>query len=408
MRHRILAPFILLALSSIPVAAPAHADPKTKDKLDLVALPSTPFGIAPLNISKRSWAYPSFCAAGGTFTQTFPVTLKITNGNGHPGDSRKLHFTATGTLAAYATLPGDVTLPDDGSVNGPYDITVNASGLAPGTYTLSVGAAGGQVFGVRKSFSVTLVVSASCVGSFVSFYTDDHLVELLDCNGFDVGTATGGTFQIIPAPGGATVAFTVPGTLYDNFIWSNTTASPVDVELDLASSGFVPSGPDAVHVKTFTTVGFTADLPTFQDVNATGTSCGTAGPCILTVAAGDTLWATWAGTWDGVGGSTSNLSNSCPGSNATVSNTNTLVSNLVTISESANSASGYLAPCPSGDVNGDAVTDVNDVFYLVNYLFAGGDAPTCGSGDVDANQAVDVNDIFYLINFLFAGGPPPL
>jgi uncharacterized repeat protein (TIGR01451 family) len=28
-------------------------------------------------------------------------------------------------------------------------------------------------------------------------------------------------------------------------------------------------------------------------------------------------------------------------------------------------------------------------------------------GDVDANGAVNVNDVFFLINFLFAGGPPP-
>jgi hypothetical protein len=28
-----------------------------------------------------------------------------------------------------------------------------------------------------------------------------------------------------------------------------------------------------------------------------------------------------------------------------------------------------------GDVNGDGVVDVSDVFYLINYLFAGGPAP---------------------------------
>jgi hypothetical protein len=404
--RRVLFAICLLACS-IPTARSARADPK-KDKLDLVALPSSPSGITPLNISKRSWAYPSFCAAGGALTQTFPVNLTLTNGDGHPGDSRKVHFSASGTLAPYTTLPPDPTITDDGSVNGPYNIDVNASGLAPGTYTLSVGVKAPGAFAVRKSVSVTVVVSASCVGTFVSFYSDEMLVELLDCNGFDIGTGTGGTFQIVPAPGGATVAFTVPDSLYDNFIWTNTTASSIGVELDLASSGFVPTGADAVHVKTFSTATFTADLPTFQAVNSTGTSCGTSGPCTVTVNAGETLWATWAGTWDGIGGSTASLSNVCPGTNATVTNTNTLLQSSVTISGSANSATGYLAPCPSGDVNGDGFTNVSDVFYLINFLFAGGPAPTCGSGNVDGVGGVDVADVFYLINFLFAGGPPPL
>ncbi|HKC24111.1 MAG TPA: hypothetical protein VKF32_05180 [Thermoanaerobaculia bacterium] len=66
----------------------------------------------------------------------------------------------------------------------------------------------------------------------------------------------------------------------------------------------------------------------------------------------------------------------------------------------------YGACLTSGDVNGDGVTNVADVFYLINYLFAGGPAPLYG-GNVDAVGGVDVSDVFYLINFLFAGGPPP-
>jgi hypothetical protein len=32
-------------------------------------------------------------------------------------------------------------------------------------------------------------------------------------------------------------------------------------------------------------------------------------------------------------------------------------------------------PFVSGDVNGDGVVDVSDVFYVINVLFAGGPAP---------------------------------
>jgi hypothetical protein len=67
------------------------------------------------------------------------------------------------------------------------------------------------------------------------------------------------------------------------------------------------------------------------------------------------------------------------------------------------------APCdgkPNGDANGDGVVDVSDVFYLINFLFAGGPAPIC-SADVDGDGLPTVSDVFYLINYLFAGGPPP-
>jgi hypothetical protein len=60
----------------------------------------------------------------------------------------------------------------------------------------------------------------------------------------------------------------------------------------------------------------------------------------------------------------------------------------------------------SGDVNGDGIVDVGDVFYLINALFAGGPGPF-GPADANGDGTVDVLDVFYLINYLFAGGPPP-
>ncbi|HKC23549.1 MAG TPA: hypothetical protein VKF32_02350, partial [Thermoanaerobaculia bacterium] len=63
--------------------------------------------------------------------------------------------------------------------------------------------------------------------------------------------------------------------------------------------------------------------------------------------------------------------------------------------------------CRSSDVNGDGKLDVNDVFHLINALFAGGPSPVCG-GDQNDDGVTDVADVFYLINFLFAGGPPPV
>lgn len=59
------------------------------------------------------------------------------------------------------------------------------------------------------------------------------------------------------------------------------------------------------------------------------------------------------------------------------------------------------------DGNGDGVTDVADVIYLIQYLFAGGPAPL-GDADGNGDGAVNVADVFYLINYLFGGGPPPV
>jgi hypothetical protein len=63
--------------------------------------------------------------------------------------------------------------------------------------------------------------------------------------------------------------------------------------------------------------------------------------------------------------------------------------------------------CVKGDVNLDGNVAVNDVFILINFLFAAGATPP-GCGDVNADGMVDVLDVFHLINFLFAAGAPPI
>jgi hypothetical protein len=62
---------------------------------------------------------------------------------------------------------------------------------------------------------------------------------------------------------------------------------------------------------------------------------------------------------------------------------------------------------PVGDANGDGVVDLADVFYVINFLFAGGPVPL-GRANVDGNASIDVADVFFLINYLFAGGPAPV
>ena len=37
----------------------------------------------------------------------------------------------------------------------------------------------------------------------------------------------------------------------------------------------------------------------------------------------------------------------------------------------------FMRLCAHADANGDGLLNVNDIFYLINFLFAGGPAPTC-------------------------------
>jgi hypothetical protein len=61
-----------------------------------------------------------------------------------------------------------------------------------------------------------------------------------------------------------------------------------------------------------------------------------------------------------------------------------------------------------GDCNGDGVTNVGDVVYLISYLYKGGPAPDPPEiGDVNCDGVVDIGDAVFLVNYLFKGGPPP-
>ena len=61
-----------------------------------------------------------------------------------------------------------------------------------------------------------------------------------------------------------------------------------------------------------------------------------------------------------------------------------------------------------GDVNADEVRDLEDVLYLVSYLYKGGPSPDpFEAGDADCDGDIDLGDVLFLINYLYKGGPPP-
>ncbi len=62
-----------------------------------------------------------------------------------------------------------------------------------------------------------------------------------------------------------------------------------------------------------------------------------------------------------------------------------------------------------GDPDGSKQTDIDDVVYLIEYIFGGGPAPVpyLFTGDADCSGDVDIDDVVFLIDYIFGGGPDP-
>jgi hypothetical protein len=64
-----------------------------------------------------------------------------------------------------------------------------------------------------------------------------------------------------------------------------------------------------------------------------------------------------------------------------------------------------------GNINGDIdeQINVNDLVYLVTYMFQDGPAPLClEEADIDGDgTGPDVSDLIYLVTYMFSSGPAP-
>ncbi len=61
-----------------------------------------------------------------------------------------------------------------------------------------------------------------------------------------------------------------------------------------------------------------------------------------------------------------------------------------------------------GDINGIAGIDIDDVVYMIAYIFSAGPPPDpYWSGDVDCTTFVDIDDAVHLIEYIFTSGAPP-
>lgn len=61
-----------------------------------------------------------------------------------------------------------------------------------------------------------------------------------------------------------------------------------------------------------------------------------------------------------------------------------------------------------GDADASGGVDIDDVVYLIGYIFSGGPEPTpYDSGDANCSGGVDIDDVVYLISYIFTGDNTP-
>lgn len=61
-----------------------------------------------------------------------------------------------------------------------------------------------------------------------------------------------------------------------------------------------------------------------------------------------------------------------------------------------------------GDCDGNGSIDIDDIVYLVNYIFTGGPEPSpLWIADTDCSGDSDIDDVIYLVGYVFLGGPMP-
>ena len=63
---------------------------------------------------------------------------------------------------------------------------------------------------------------------------------------------------------------------------------------------------------------------------------------------------------------------------------------------------------PCGDANSSGYVDIDDIIFIVNYVFTGGPSPDpYQTADTNCSGFVDIDDIIFLVNYVFTAGPEP-
>lgn len=85
-----------------------------------------------------------------------------------------------------------------------------------------------------------------------------------------------------------------------------------------------------------------------------------------------------------------------------------IISNIVVSPDQPTVKNVALITILIGDLDLDRTVDIEDIVFLINYLFKSGTEPNpLWVGDINCSEAVDISDVVYLINYVFKSGPQP-
>src|SRR5262245_15131316 len=243
----------------------------------------------------KQWFY-SFCLpSGDSLNQTFPMELQLDNSNANPGESSSVSFGAVSSLAGVTGVPGTFTILNKG-IAQTQNVTLITGSLADGTHIENVR--------ISTDPSSKVALSRNTIHAYVS--------------------------------GSSARQF------YYNMIWTNQGATQ-PITIDLPASSLNSQGTNAVHALVFDSTGHATDSSNFDVVNQDGTRCGpNTRPCTINVPAGKTLWVTWHLQPAGIGGSSRDMSDICPG-NVTISATGKLKDSTGTVIGTCYSHSNWIS-----------------------------------------------------------------
>ena len=212
----------------------------------------------------------------------------------------------------------------------------------------------------------------------------DSMTRVLTCS---VGTlpASGGFVAIITAPTDASKCGSYPNTASATSTNANSPTSNM-VTLTVGCAAFrVVQLPDVARVKPGEPLGFRIAVHNFGNGTARGVTLTDQLPALLSWS----LVPSTAGCGvDGNGLILCALGDLAPGAGAA----------LHAVAQTDAETCGTFASVPQADGTNGPIGSITDASA----------AKVLPIGDADANCGVSVLDVFYLINFLFAGGPAPL
>lgn len=280
----------LFALAAAGFAAPQPALSAPPPKVTWTASPgtTTPGGVTP-GYTGNNATYGYALTTGTSLVDNIPVKLcAVTDTAGWT--SFEVNFNPSGSLPG-VTVPPDVLFTADGCQT--VNIVINSGALGTNNYTANINI---QVKNQNPSgFQTTQAVDPphftneihlkvavappSQTPRLSCFLTDSSNKFLSDCS-LNPVTASGsdqGRFAINANRRNVEVS-TNPGQFYVNLIWQNPLPSTVNVDVNVALTGFVPHGAQSLHAMSVPGYLTTISDSDFNLINTQGDAYGPGTP----------------------------------------------------------------------------------------------------------------------------------